>query len=363
MFLFGGAVGGTQQEIARATHPSTGGRPGALRPFALFAVAAVVLLGIVSSIFLAPSAFAAAPVPLSIAFVLGLIGYVLTSVVTGILYGVGRPDIVGAMISVDAALRGLAVVVGLLLQAPPTLLAFGIALPFGASVAIVWLVVRGRIARGYRVDASTGTLLMNALRTVGASAAVGVMVAGLPLLLSVLLTDASAPALAALILVITVTRAPLIIPIMALQSYLVVHFRGFAGDIRRRLLLLVGGLVVVGVLAMMAGLLLGAPVIGLISRGRYEVDEWTVAVVIGSAALIGMMCVTSAALIARSQHNAFLIGWVVAALLTIAMLAWLPGEPVVRALIALCAPPALGLGIHLAVVLRLPAVLAQETSS
>jgi len=355
MFLFGGAVGGTQQEIARATHPGEDSRSGpVLRRFTGLAVAAVVVVGAVASVFLGVDAFAAAPWSLSAAFLIGLVGYILTSILTGVLYGLGRPAIVGGLIATDAVLRGVAVVAGLLLGAPMEYLAFAIALPFGLAVGAVWLVVRARVRHRYRVDGSVRMLVANASRTVLASASLGVMVAGLPLLLGVTLPDATPAVAASLILAITVTRAPLIIPLTALQSLLIVHLRGYAGNVRRRVLALLGLVAAVGAVAVLLGYVWGTPLIEFISNGNYSAEPVTLAVVIASAALIGMMCVTSAALLAGSRHNAFLTGWVVAAALTIALLVFLPFDPIVRTLVGISVPPAVGLLIHLSVVLRMP---------
>lgn len=355
MFLFGGAVGGTQQEIARATHPGgDAGSGSVLRRFTGLAVAAVVVVGAVASVFLGMDAFAAAPWSLSTAFLIGLVGYILTSILTGLLYGLGQPGIVGGLIATDAVLRGVAVVAGLLVGAPIEYLAFAIAIPFGLSVGVVWLASRARVRRRFRVDGSVRMLVANSSRTVLASASLGVMVAGLPLLLGITLSDAAPAVAAALILAITVTRAPLIIPLTALQSFLIVHLRGYAGNVRRRVLALLGIVAAAGAAAVLLGYLWGAPLIEFISIGNYTSDPVTLAVVIASAALIGMMCVTSAALLAGSRHNAFLAGWVVAAALTIALLVLLPIDPITRTLVGVSVPPAVGLVIHLSVVLRMP---------
>lgn len=348
MYLFGGAVGGVQHELARATHPQTEplGRGDTARRFAVAAAGVVALSAVALSLPLSSAAFTQSPVALSAAFVVGMVGYVLTSILTGILYGIGRLGPVAGLIVVDAAMRSLAVTFGILLAAPIEWLAFAIVMPFGASVALVWIAVRSRVVGSYRLDVGTRQLARNSLRTVGASSSIGIMVAGLPLLFNIFLPDATT-VVASLIFVVTLTRAPLIIPLMALQSYLVVFFRDAGGNRGRRLAQALGGLLLVATICTVLGTWLVPGVIDLIASGRYSVDALTAGAVIASAALVGLMCVTSAALLATDRHNAYLIGWMVAALVTVGCLWAVPADVLPRAIIALLGGPLAGIVLQL----------------
>lgn len=354
MYLFGGAVGGVQQELARATHPVTGVLE-SRNPAARFAILAAAVVGVAAALVaipLAPVAFSAAPVALSAAFVLGMVGYVLTSTLTGILYGIGQLKVVAALIVSDAALRSVAVLGGLLVGASAEFLAFAITIPFGASVVLVWLICRRRVVGRFELDLPDAAIARNALRTVGASSAIGVMVAGLPLLFGVFLGDAPV-VVASLVMVVTITRAPLIIPLMALQTYLIVFFRD-AGSLRtRRLIQVLSGVAAVSVVCVAFGAWLVPGLIDLLSSGRYQVDHLTSACVITSAALVGLMCVTSAALLAANRHNAYFMGWLVAAVLTIGFLALGTIDVAPRALLSLVAAPLIGLTIQLVLIARL----------
>lgn len=343
MYLFGGAVGGVQQEFARATHPAA--EPQVRNPATRFTIAAVGVVAVVAvalSAALGPVSFSAAPLSMSAAFVVGMIGYLLTSILTGILYGTGRAALVAVLIVTDASMRGVAVIVGLVVSAPPAVLAFAISIPFGASVILVWLFVRHGLRTAFTLDIGDRKLARNAIRTVGASTAVGVMVAGLPLLFNAFLGSASV-AVASLVLVVTVTRAPLIIPLMALQSYLIVYFRDAGAQATRRMLQILAVVGGVAAVFMAVGAWLLPPIIAYVSQGRYRVDQITGAAVIASAALVGLMCVTSAALLASNRHNAYLVGWVVAAAATILALALGPADVVPRAMFALLCAPGIGL--------------------
>ncbi|MBW8761692.1 MAG: hypothetical protein JF592_03790 [Microbacterium sp.] len=351
MFLFGGAVGGVQQEIARATRPASGEPKRTVARFSLVAVGAVVVLGAAVGLLLAPLAFRQDPVGLVFAFMLGLVGYVLTSVLTGVLYGLARLGTVASLISVDAVMRGIAVLLAFWLDAPPAVLGLAIAVPFGASVSVVWIAVRRRVADSYTLDLDTSALLRNAVGTVTGAASIGVMVTGMPLLFGTLLPDSGGVVVATLTLVVTVTRAPLIIPLMALQSFMIVSFRAAGDRRRRRVMLTLGGVLALSAVCALGSAWIGPAAIDLISG--YTVDGWLMALVVASAGLIAAMCVTGAALLALSRHGAYVAGWAIAAVFSVALLAVLPLDAVSRAAVALVLAPSVGLGVHLIMAVRL----------
>jgi hypothetical protein len=178
------------------------------------------------------------------------------------------------------------------------------------------------------------------------AAAMGVLVTGLPLLLRVAMPAADTTFLASLVLVITVTRAPLIIPLMALQSYLIVEFRRGStqiwGVLSRFLMLLAAATTMLAA----AAWLWGPAVVAVISEGRLSVDSPTAAVVMLSAGLVAAMCITGPALLSESEHTWFVAGWVVAAASTIAFLV-IPLDYESRTRLALLLAPALGVVVHL----------------
>lgn len=349
LYLLGSAVGGIQQEIARAARPAQapGGRT-ELRAFVAVAITLVIIVSVVASFAVAPVAFAGSTLGMTAALAIGLAGYVVTAVVTGLFYGLQRLGAVATLVVVDAVLRTVAVLVAFVFGAPPDAVALAIALPFGLAVAIVWIIVRRRVARRYDLDVSSRQLARGAAHTVVAAAATGLMVTGMPLLFRLALTDTTATAVAALTLVVTLTRAPFIIPLMALQSYLTVAYRDAAPEharsrMWRYLVVAATGAVIAAVLSWFAvpGL------IGLVSGGQYQASSLTSAVVVVSAVMVGCMCITGPALLARARHRAFAAGWVAAAAVTVILLFLLPTVAESRALGALIAGPAVGLLVHL----------------
>jgi hypothetical protein len=347
MYLLGSAVGGIQQEVARASHPYAGGDETrrSLRPFLLCAVLVVAAVGSVVAVLAGQFAFTTDQWTLEIALVVGLIGYVLTSIATGLFYGVHRLAAVAALVAIDAVARGIAVVTGLAMGAPLWVLAYAIAVPFGLAVGAVWLAIRSRVRGRYTVDVSTGRLGRNALHTVVAAAAIGLLVTGMPLVFKVALADTLAVTVASLTLLVTLTRAPFIIPVMALQSYLIVSFR--SSDRLSRALVRRWGILIAGgaIGAVAIAWFVGPWAVDLVSSGEYDVGGLTSSLVVLSALLVGLMCVTGPMILARSDHFAYAAGWLVAAATTLACFL-LPLEAVPLVVVALLAGPVAGLAVH-----------------
>lgn len=346
LYLFGSALSGAQQEMARAAHPAEEERGRSpVRTFAIGAAGVVAVGAVVVGLVLSPGAFSSAPVAMTVWFSVGLVGYVLMSVLAGMMYGLEMWRAIAALTVTDAVIRAVLVTAALALELPIGVIAALISVPFVLSAGILWLAVRRRVVGRYVLDVGPRRLSANTLSTAVGAGAMGVLVTGLPLLLRSFLPTSDAAYLAGLILVLTITRAPLIIPIMALQSFLVVSFRRSTahlwGVLLRYLLILAA---VTGAFAV-AAWLWGPAVIDFISQGRFVVEPYTAAVVVVSAGLVASMCITGPALLARAQHRWFVGGWVLAAAATIVLLA-LPIESEVKATAALLVAPALGVIVH-----------------
>ena len=347
LYLFVAAVAGVQQEVTRATRPSAGATSGAtLRNFTLVAASVVALAAAATGVLIAPVAFSPAPAGVTMWFVVGIVGYLLTAVLAGVLYGLELWRAIAALTVIDATVRGLAVLVALYLQAPAGVIAAVIALPFVFAFGTVWLGIRRSVVGRFALDVSPRRLSQNALGTVVAAAATGVMVNGLPLLLRTGLPDAAPVTLAGLILILTVTRAPLIVPLMALQSFLIVDFRGAGERLWPRLRRYMALLAVAAAAATIAAWFLGPWFVDTISAGRYAVDSLTSAGVVASAGMVALMCLTGPALLSAGRHKPYVSGWVVAAALTVGLLL-LPLDTVTATLLAVLAAPAVGLAVHL----------------
>lgn len=347
LYLFVGAVAGVQQEVTRAVVPSDVPSASTLRTFTLFATAVLVVVSIGVGIFLTPRILSADPLALAIWFGVGLLGYLGCAVLSGVMYGLALWRPIAAVTIIDAVVRAALVTGGLLLHLTPVALAAFTAVPFGVACLVVWFAVRGRVVGKFALDVGPGRLSANALSTVTAAVATGLIVTGLPLLIQLTMPDTPAAITASLIAVITITRAPLIVPIMALQSLLIVDFRNSQTAVWPRLVRYL--VIVVGATsaACVAAFYLGPWLISFVSSGRYEVTSVVAATIVASAGLVGLLCLVGPALLSQGRHSIYLGGWLAAAAATVITFV-LPLEPVSRTLLALCVGPLVGLAVQLA---------------
>jgi hypothetical protein len=352
LYLFVAALSGVQQEVTRAARPAADEPPSrVLVNFTFIAAAAVVLLVAAFALVLGSALLPGRTVVLAGCLVLGVVGYLTVAVLSGVLYGLRLWAAVAWITALDAALRTVLVVSGLVFGWPAEALAVAISLPFGLAFLVVWLRVRSRVVGKFRLDVSLRRLLAQAGGTVVAAAAMGLIMNGMPMLLGVVASGSDAAVLAGLILAITVTRAPIVVPLLALQSYLISIMRGGGSRMRRRVLrVLTGAAAAVLVLAALAALL-GPWVIEFVSGGRSSVSAPMMAAITAGAGMVAMMCVTGPALIAERRHVPYVSGWVVAALLTLACLQ-IPGALEAKVTLAMLAPPAAGIAVHLVAIWR-----------
>lgn len=213
----------------------------------------------------------------------------------------------------DVTLRAILIFAALALGGTVVALAWATALPFVLSFLLVLAIVLRPISRHAYVDADLRSLVRNSAKTLGASLATGALVSGLPLFLGAVDTGLHETGLAALILVLTLTRAPLVTPLMAIQSYLIVRFR----DERRRGRLLARWSTLLGAAtALLAGCAawLGPWVLDTLYDARYSLPAHAFAAAIVSAGATGLMFLVSPGLLAAGRHNAYLGGWATGAL-------------------------------------------------
>lgn len=362
VYLCVAAMSGVQQEVARASRPSTDHTPNTmLRGFALSAAAVALVLAVILGAWLTattvPLPFLALAAILSVAFV----GYLVNAVLNGVLYGLQLWRGVALVTTLDAVLRMVFLAVAFALGADPLWLGLGIAFPFGLSFALGWFVLRRRVVGRFALDVDLGRLSRNVLSTVGAAACSGLMISGLPLIIGATSAGVPASVLGALLMAINLTRAPIVVPVMAMQSYLIsAVFRDRESVAPRRLLGLLGialaGMVVLSAIASAVGPWL----ISVISAGSFEIDPFVIATVVFSAGLVALMCVTGPALVARGGHTANVAGWALAAALTVGGLL-LPADFATRTLLALTVPAAVGLILHLLALLRTPRTAGAHT--
>lgn len=354
LYFLVGAVAGIQQELARAARPVTApdshGDRARILAFAGIAalVVAVVVLG--SAWLWAVPVFGTQWGTALAPLLVGAVSYVGFATLSGVLYGRMRWGLLGILIVIDPVLR-LMTVVGALAIGSTALLDWAIVIPIPIALLVGLVIIAVRRRSPTVVDRPVRVLLVNAARTVLGSAATAVLISALPLFIAAGARDESAADVGALIFNVTITRAPLVIPILAFQGWLVVHFRDSRPDWGRRVARLLGGIGLAGVLLAVVSWFVVPPLVALLFGEDYALDPWLTAGIVLTASLTAALCASGALAIARNGHTAYLVGWSIAAGLAVVCL-FLPLDLGPRLLVALSIGPAVGLAVHVAFLVR-----------
>lgn len=322
MYLVVGALSGIQQEIARATRvvgPATQSRSRRARNFTLVAMAAVTVLigglGAIGASALESSRALELVAPLAVASG----SYVVVAALCGSLYGVGQWGSLAAMIAADGLLRFGLAAIGLLISADIVLLAWMVALPFPLAVLLLWPSIRRRFVGVSDIDVGYRGLTWNVTRTILAASSTAVLVSGLPLIIGIAGAATPAAEVGQAIFVLTLVRAPLVVTVMSLQSYLVVRFR----DVRslgRLFWLTIAAIAAATVVLLIGAVVVGQSVVDIVSGEVSLIPSPSLAIFVLSSGLIAMLTVTGSALLGRSNHRAYALGWLSAALASIVTL-------------------------------------------
>ena len=347
VYLVVGALGGIQQEVTRGTHPIAQNAPvraSRARNFGIAAGFAVFAAVLATAPLWANKVFPAEGWNLVWPLAVGTASFVMVAVLAGSLYGVAAWVPLALMMTVDALLRLASLSITLLFTTDVVALAWAVALPFPLTLLVLWPFIRHSIVGRSQLDVGYRALTWNVARTIVAATATGIMVSGFPLLLG--LTSHSEPkeTLGVYIATITLTRAPLIVVALSLQSYLVVQFRDNAEHFWRQFLRLIGIVFAGGAVLAVAGWLLGPAVYHLLFPTG-DPDGPFFAILVGSSALVAALCISAPAVLARSQHLVYTAGWVAAAVVTIGALV-LPIDFASRTIAALVCGPVVGLVVH-----------------
>ena len=181
----------------------------------------------------------------------GLAGFCLHATLLGMLAGVGRWTQYGALMVTDAGIR-------VAVAATTFVIGWGLVGYLWATVAgaVAWLIMliaspSTRAAAHLLTPGGTMTFLRGAAHSIAAAGASAILVMGFPVLLKATSGDLGATG-GVVILAVTLTRAPLLVPLTAMQGNLIAHFVDQRAERLRALVApaaVVAGLGAVGVLA------------------------------------------------------------------------------------------------------------------
>ena len=346
--LFTGAAFGLLQEATREVRsvrdsgPVTVPHTLPMRVAALVAICAALLIGSTSPLW-APHVFAASESLSVLLLAFGLAGFCLHATLLGVLAGVDGWTQYGALMVIDAAIR-------VAVAGAAFLLGWGLDGYLWATVAgsMSWLLVLGasqvaRHAAGIRTRGTTKTFLTGASHSITAAGASAILVMGFPVLLKATSEDLGATG-GVVILAVTLTRAPLLVPLTAMQGNLIAHFV----DNRRLRALLTPAVTLAGLgaVAVVAAGLLGPWLLRTFFGPEYVASSELLAWLTAGAVAIAFLTLTGAATVAAAQHRAYAVGWV-GATLAATLLLLLPIDLQTRTIVALLCGPLVGIAVHL----------------
>ena len=281
----------------------------------------------------------------------GLAGFCLHATMMGMLAGVNRWTQYGSLMVTDAVLR-------VAVAAATFLIGWGLVGYLWATVAgsVAWLILlvaspATRAAARMLTPGGTVTFLRGASHSIAAAGASAILVMGFPVLLKATSGDLGATG-GVVILAVTLTRAPLLVPLTAMQGNLIAHFVDQRAE---RLRALVQPALVVTGLGLLGVLLAGVFGPWLLREGfgsKYRADGELLAWLTGAAVAIALLTLTGAAAVAAALHRAYSVGWVSATVAS-GLLLLLPLGLETRTVIALLCGPLVGIAVHLAALARM----------
>jgi O-antigen/teichoic acid export membrane protein len=281
----------------------------------------------------------------------GLAGFCLHATLLGMLAGTNRWTQYGALMVTDAVIR-------VAVAAATVLVGWGLVGFLWATVggALAWLIMIGasastRAAARLLTPGGTATFLRGAAHSVTAAGASAILVMGFPVLLKVTSSQLGAQG-GVVILAVTLTRAPLLVPLTAMQGNLIAHFVD-QRTARLRALLAPAALVgVIGMVGVLAAGLLGPWLLRVGFGPDYHAAGPLLAWLTAAAVAIAMLTLTGAATVAAALHRSYALGWVCATVAA-TLLLLLPLPLQTRTVIALLCGPLVGIGVHLVALARL----------
>jgi O-antigen/teichoic acid export membrane protein len=349
--LVTGAANGLLQETTREVRSAGQAAASAGPQTHPLRVAAVI--GVVAGVVIAGSAplwaghvFVEARWTSVVLLSVGLAGFCMHATLLGMLAGAGRWTQYGSLMVTDAGMR-------LTVAAATFAMSWGLVGYLWATVcgAVAWLVMlvaspAARAAAQLVAYGDTPTFLRGAAHAVAAAGASAVLVMGFPVLLKATSGDLGSTG-GVVILAVTLTRAPLLVPLTAMQGNLIAHFvdqstermRALAGPVA-----VVLGLGAVGVAtAGLAGPWLLRVGFGADYRAGGALLAWLTA----AAVSIALLTLTGAATVAAAMHRAYSAGWIGATVVS-TLLLLLPLQLETRTVVALLCGPLVGIAVHLA---------------
>ena len=286
----------------------------------------------------------------------GVFLYALQATMSGVTAGEDRWYLFAAVGGLESAGRLILMLAAALMIPSLAGLEVATVVPMGLWLILAFVTVSGRRLWVARADVPAGRLITNILWSFLSSAAAAVLMMGFPNVLKASGAAESEPVvLGTLILAISITRSPIMIPLQAFQGVAVSAFlkqrhRPVAAFIKPA-----AAVVAVGAMGALAAYLVGPLLFRLIyppaagAESAYEAaaSGITLGALVFASALLALMTLSGNMALAVNQHRIYLAGWVVAAAVTLSLAFLIPAPLVPRAIVALAVGPVCGFVVHM----------------
>ena len=313
--LVTGAAFGLLQQSTREIRLAAQSPPGATgpitRPLRLAATVGVVAAVAVAAtaILWAPHVFVESRALSVILLAVGLACFCLHATLLGMLAGANRWSQYGALMVTDAGIR-------VLIAVATVAAGWGLVGFLWATVggALSWLLLllaspTSRSVATLVARESPASFLRGASHAVAAAGASAVLVMGFPVLLKATSGDLGATG-GVVILAVTLTRAPLLVPLTAMQGNLIAHFVDARTHRLRAVAQAVALLAAVGAAGIALAGIAGPWLLRTGFGEQYRASGPLLAWLTAGAVAIAVLTVTGAATVAAAQHRAYSVGWV-----------------------------------------------------
>lgn len=350
-FACTGILDGLMQETTRAVSASAGhGRRGNANPWRLATILGflALLITLTTGFWWIPMLVSGHTSSATALMGIGLLFYAFQTVLSGILSGLGLWTRYAWLVALDSGIRLLLAAIAWALGW--SLLAFLIITVIGAAS---WLLILGSSAEARQalrtgVDVDRPALLRRAGSAMLSTGASAVLITGFPVLVG-FTSEADAGTLvglAGILNAVTLTRAPILVPLQRFQSALIVRFVNSREHLYSALLLPMAMVLGLGVVGGGLAWLLGPWILGTFFKPELWVPGLILALLTFASACTGTLMITGAATLARELHRWYAAGWLSATLIALAALT-LPLSLEVRVCAALLIGPLAGVLVHL----------------
>jgi len=353
-FALGGVANGLMQETTRAVRAARSGARSSPREPRVGILSAGLILGLVlaAAVFLSwpawPMLGLATHSGAGVAIMaVGIFGFALQAATAGALSGAERWRMYALLLTVDGALRLAVASIAWWLGAAG--LGFAVATVAGTVtwVLLVALSPTTRAALRSAVDVGRSEFWRNTGSAMLASSGTSALVVGFPVFVTATARESDPASLVGtVILAITLTRAPLLVPLTSFQSVIIVYFVERRADGARALAAPLGLVSGAGIVCAGVAWLIGPWLFRLLFDDEFNLPGSVLAALtvasLGTAALM----VTGNATLAFNRHVLYNAGWWSAVITSAALLTLVPGPIDIRSAVALLAGPGVGVMVH-----------------